>query len=214
MPERDDLNEKNLEDLVDGPAPAGHGWAVAAGRGLGAAARAVADGVDALAALLNPCTWTSRAPAEEGPKLDAVLRELGETVAQHADAGYAPLAEDERFWRLLEQLRGLGPPGGGRRELPPATAEPGEGAETAPPEQAEPAEEPDSGRVSDADLFGEAFDTSSEEPAEGVEGAAFAEGMPEAEGVSPSEEEEGEEEEEERSEKGAPTKRGKGKTDK
>jgi hypothetical protein len=58
MPERDDLCEKLLEeDLVEGPAAVGRGWAAAAGHGLGVAARAVADGVDALAALLSPCTW-------------------------------------------------------------------------------------------------------------------------------------------------------------
>jgi hypothetical protein len=59
MPERDDLYEFVEEDLVDGPVAVRQGWAATAGRGLGVAARAVADGVDALAALLNPCTWTA-----------------------------------------------------------------------------------------------------------------------------------------------------------
>ena len=83
-----------------------HDWLVSFAHGVGQVMRSVVDGFDKVQGAMGP----SRRPqpgvgAEPPPPYEDLLQQLGQMVtAQSGDGGYASLADNREFDRLLEQL--------------------------------------------------------------------------------------------------------------
>jgi len=125
------MSENNLltqagEDLLDPPGDAppsdGRRLAERIGHGLGAAARAAMDGLNALTRAFRPRRPRSRqlGPADQRERLEPLLRELAEKVAAHEAA---EVAADDGFWRLVREIVAIGPPPPARTETPGPTPE-------------------------------------------------------------------------------------------
>jgi chemotaxis protein histidine kinase CheA len=110
-----------LESRTAPPAPSG-GTVVAFSRGVGAAMRAMSDGLHGMADLFR--AQQPRRAKTPGETLDALLEQLGALVAAHG-AEPGRLADEDAFWQLLRKLIRLQPR---RRKLPAAGAGPARAA--------------------------------------------------------------------------------------